>query len=200
MSALFRTGWIIGASMIAVPLPGHAQTAATTISEPLPARLVAARKIAAITVPAGYLSDVYDTIIPQMMEASVRAQIGNADYDAHKNEDGFKDRLHRSSAIVSAELALVVGPYEAKLREAYATAYARQFDEPSLTEILAFYSTPVGGQFARRTLALLSDPAVVALQREIAPAVTNALPAVMEKVKAATDDLPPLVKPQANNE
>jgi hypothetical protein len=186
--------------MMAMPLPGYAQATATIANDPSGSRLMVARKIAAITVPSGYLSDVYDAIIPQMMEASVRAQIGNADYDAHKDEDDFKERLRRSSSIVSAELALIVGPYEAKLREAYAMAYARQFDEPSLTEILAFYGTPVGGQFAQRTLALVSDPAVVTLQREIAPAATNALPAIMEKVKAATADLPPLIKPKANNE
>ncbi len=172
-----------GAVATLMPQAVHAEPAETTIA--------VAHKIAAITAPPGLFKKTYDALVPQMIEAMFRGQLGNVDFDARKNDDDFIERLRRSSEIVSAELGIIVSPFEEKLRDAYATAYSRQFDEAALKQVLSFYETPVGRQFAQRAISLVTDPAVIALQREIAPAVTDAMPAVMEKVKAATADLPP---------
>lgn len=131
-----------------------------------------------------------------MLEATVRAQMGNAAFDAKKDDAGFKEKLKRTSVIMAGEFSVVVSPFEEKLREAYAAAYSRQFNEAELSQILDFYQTPVGMKFAQRAISMITDPEVTKLQREIAPAVTDALPGIMAKVKAATADLvPPPPKP-----
>ncbi len=173
----------VGSVATLMPQSVHAEAAKTPI--------IVAQKIAEITAPPGLFKKAYDALVPQMIEAMFRGQLGNADFDARKNDEDFKERLRRSSEIVSTELGIIVSPFEQKLRDAYATAYSRQFDEAALKQVLTFYETPVGREFAQRAISLVTDPAVIALQREIAPAVTDAMPAVMEKVKAATADLPP---------
>jgi len=178
------------AGAVALPVAAQAQPASAAPAAVPEARLVVARQISAITVPDGFLRDAYAALMPQMLEATMRAQLGNAQFDAQKKEPGFQERMKRVSEITIKELGDLLSPFEEKLRLAYAAAYGRQFDERQLTEILVFYKTPVGNLFARRSLSLVSDPAIVSLQQEIGPALTDALPGLQEKIKAAIADLP----------
>ena len=150
-----------------------------------------ARQISAIMLTDGFLRDAYAALMPQVVEATIRARLGNAKFDAEKNDPVAQERTKRLSDITVKELGDLVSPYEQKLRVAYSAAYARQFDEQQLGEILTFYKTPVGTLFARRALALVGDPAIVSVQREISPVLTDALPKLQEKIKAAIADLSP---------
>jgi hypothetical protein len=84
----------------------------------------------------------------------------------------------------------VMGRYEPAIRDGLAEAYANDLSLTELTDLSHFLQTPSGAAYAAKALVIQSDPAVVAKMQAIMPEIFKAMPAIMEKVQAATADLP----------
>jgi len=73
--------------------------------------------------------------------------------------------------------APIMGRHMAAMTEAYANAYAAQYDVEELKQIIAFSQTPAGKHFLTQNIALDSDPGVLAeqerLMKEVVPVFAN---------------------------
>ena len=79
---------------------------------------------------------------------------------------------------------------EPAYREGLARAYAVRFTEAELTELDAYFQTPVGAKYAAESLLIFSDPQVMAAMNEMAPAMIGAMPEVMAGTIEAAEEFP----------
>ncbi len=105
-------------------------------------------------------------------------------------DPAFQQRQKLTMDILFAEITTMLSSMEPDLREAMAGAYARKFDLGQLGEIDRFFATPTGSAYAASTMTIMADPAIAARMQSMLPMVLKAMPAIMEKSKAATAGLP----------
>lgn len=80
---------------------------------------------------------------------------------------------------------------EPGMRKGMAEAYAVHFTGAELADIGAFFSTPSGAAYARKSYALASDPRIVAAAMESMPAMMESFATIAGDIEAATADLLP---------
>ena len=71
-----------------------------------------------------------------------------------------------------------------------ASAYAGRFDTKQLQEMNAFFATPTGRAYAADSYIVMMSPEVMSKMQGLVPRLMKEMPAVIEKVKAATASLP----------
>ena len=76
-------------------------------------------------------------------------------------------------------------------REGMARAYARRFSLAELQDINRFFGSASGASFARQSFELMTDPELVKAMTAFMPEMMKEMPAIAEKLKAATAHLPP---------
>ena len=102
----------------------------------------------------------------------------------------FRERLRLTNTVMMAELGPIMTKVEPAIRDAMAIAYAKKFDVQQLTEINRFFATPEGRFYASESMLLFMDPAMMKAMMGMIPGLMKAMPAITEKVKAATAHLP----------
>lgn len=80
--------------------------------------------------------------------------------------------------------------FEPDIREGLASAYAGRFDTKQLQEMNAFFATPTGRAYAADSYIVMMSPEVMSKMQGLVPRLMKEMPAVIEKVKAATASLP----------
>jgi hypothetical protein len=175
-------------------------------------RLPQATALMAKLIPEGTMSDMmgsmFDKLISPMSElakASVASRaakgIGLSEYDLELTEEqareiadmfdpAFAEREAREMALVPEMMKTMMVAMEPPMRKAMAELYAINFNEAELADIDAFFSTPTGASYARKSFTMASDPRIVAATFEALPAIMGPIGEMEEKVKAATADLP----------
>jgi hypothetical protein len=105
-------------------------------------------------------------------------------------DPAYRDRFQITAHVMGAEMGRMMTKMEPTFREAMVEVYAARFDEKQLREIDAFFQTPTGRIFAEQSMTMQTDPAFMNRMKAIVPEMMQAMPAIMEKVAAATAGLP----------
>lgn len=178
--------------IVAVPLP------------PNPANLAAAQRVIDLVYPAGALQQAWNMSsalqaimgmriadfglpMPPPQGVPADATIGQA---VGRNDPHFAERVRISSQVIAEEMARIFGLVEPDFRRLMATSYARRFSVGELEEIGRFYSTPTGRRYATEALTLMHDPELVRGMMLLSPRVALQMPAVVQRLTAATAHLP----------
>ena len=91
----------------------------------------------------------------------------------------------RNSEIADMTLSLisdVVVKIEPSYRAGLARAYAVRFTEDELTDLAAYFGTPVGSKYASESFLIFADPQVMSSMNEMMPAVMEAMPGMMGNI------------------
>jgi hypothetical protein len=99
----------------------------------------------------------------------------------------------RNAALGEAMFGLiseVVIEIEPSYRTGLARAYAVRFTEAELTDLAAYFSTPVGEKYAAESFLIFADPQVMASMNEMMPAMMQRMPAMMEMMTTAGAEFP----------
>ena len=89
-------------------------------------------------------------------------------------------RNERAGEVVIKMMGDMFEAIEPSYREALARAFTTRFDEAEMTELLAFFETPVGGKFAQQSILVQYDPQMMTMMEQMGPAMAEAFPAMME--------------------
>jgi len=186
---------------------------------PDPARLAAARTTVDAIFPNGTYARVMDktmdSIMGSMMQSAqqiplrdLAAMSGRSDADLAGLGDGtlkevlaildpaFDQRMDRTMRVMMGEMGKLMTQAEPAMRDGLASAYAKRFTAPQLAELNAFFATPTGKAYAADSMVIFMDPEVMKKMQEFVPAMMKAMPAIVDKAKAATAGLPEPRKPR----
>lgn len=201
-----RPVWLFA---LALSLPAHAQTPANDAS----LRAEAAQHIAARLIPDGIyqkmMSGTFDKLIDgmmnQMMDLPLRdfMKLGGLDDSklgkmspATLREIGaivdpaMRERSRLMMTVMMPEMGQIMTKMEPSVRSGVATAYANRFSAAQLAEIDRFFATPTGSEYAAQSMLIMTDPAVIEQMQAMMPELMKAMPAIIAKVKTASDALP----------
>ncbi|WP_435419257.1 DUF2059 domain-containing protein [Parerythrobacter aurantius] len=178
------------------------------------ARLPQANAIIAKLIPEGAMAEMMGSMfdkfikplgdLPKTSAATRAAQgIGYEEGDLELTEEqakeiadmldpAFEEREAREMALMPEMMATMMNAMEPPMRKAMAELYAINFTAAELSDIDAFFSTPSGATYARKSFTMASDPRVMAATFEAMPAMMGPISQMEERVKAATADLPPV--------
>ncbi|PEQ12921.1 hypothetical protein B2G71_08775 [Novosphingobium sp. PC22D] len=195
------------AALAAAPL--HAQEAPA----PAATRMAAAEKAVAALLPPGTYARIMDgsmnAMLDQVLDSVSRmplrdlAAAGGLDEERLADigegtmremmeilDPAYDERIRLSTRAMVGEMKAMMSSFEPSLREGLAQAYAARFTAEQLDDINAFFATPSGALYARESMVLYTDPAVMAKMQEFMPRMMKQMPAMLEKVRQATADLP----------
>ncbi len=88
---------------------------------------------------------------------------------------------------LTTELMLEIEP---SYRAGLARAYATRFTASELTDLAAYFSTPVGGKYAAESFPIFADPQVMASMNELMPSIMQRMPDMMSAMTALEADFP----------
>ena len=206
------------ALMIAAPAVAQAPPAPAPAPTPVePARLAAAQTVAAKLLPAGTYRAMMDGTLTQMMSGmtdqmmdlplrDIMGMTGQSEEDIKKLgpatlkqvmaivDPAFQQRTKILMDTMMPEIVDLMETMEPQVRDGLAEAYARRFTVAQLGELNRFFETPTGAQYAGQSMLVYTDPAVMSRMQAMTPELTKAMPAIIEKVKAASATLPPARK------
>jgi hypothetical protein len=191
----------LAAALLVAPVPAWAQGAATAPIDP--ARQAVAEKVVAALVPNGIYGRIMRDQFPRMMDMMMARMSGMSPADlgqtgegtvgeaARKKDPHFEERMRIMTRVMGEEMGTLFGAMEPRVRVGLSRAFARKFTVAQLSDMQAFFATPSGAAFASEYLALFADPEFVGEMAGAAPEMIKMMPAIMEKVEAATAHLPP---------
>ncbi|QIG54367.1 DUF2059 domain-containing protein [Altererythrobacter sp. BO-6] len=176
------------------------------------ARLPLATSVIEKMIPPGTLGEtmggMFERIMNPIMEAvasdpgsDVARQlgVGRGDLDVSDADlavlatildPAGEERRKREAALLPQIMQTMMEVLEPTMRKAMIQAYAVHFDEAELVDIDAFFSTPSGLAFARKSFTMSSDPRILGASLEAMPQMMASFGEIERKMKAATADLP----------
>ncbi|MEL7199907.1 MAG: DUF2059 domain-containing protein [Pseudomonadota bacterium] len=99
----------------------------------------------------------------------------------------------RNAAMTDVTLNMLSGIFD-KIEPAYRTglarAYAVRFTQDELTELDAYFQTPVGAKYAAESFLIYADPQVMESMNEMMPLVMEAMPVMMAGMTEITEQYP----------
>lgn len=99
----------------------------------------------------------------------------------------------RNAAMGEAMVSLiseVMVEMEPAYRSGLARAYAVRFTSDELSDLAAYFNTPVGEKYAAESFLIFADPQVMASMNEMMPAMMQRMPAMIEMMTAAGAEFP----------
>lgn len=116
-------------------------------------------------------------------------------------DEHLEERIKIVRAVVGEEMPKYAAAAEPKMRQHFATLFARRFNDQELRDIAAFAKTPTGQKYARQQWVMWSDPAYFRALFAGAPESLAMGKAMMEKLDARMAHLPPMFpKPEVKDE
>ena len=103
-----------------------------------------------------------DAMMNEMVSALMAQIRGGTTLPPMFADPGLKAIMDRAFASMPGRLIPVISRHLPRMHEAIATAYAREFSQAELSEIVAFARTPAGQRYFQRSGGLLSDRDVAA--------------------------------------
>lgn len=159
---------LLAATLALSPAAAFAQAPAPTPApapEPAPDRLAKAKEVMALIFPEGQREAMMRSML-NSMNGSLRAGLsqmlqGQQLTDAQRPIlQAFVERQQkRSQEQVIAEMPALI--------DAIARAYARQFSMTELTDLAAFFKTPSGKAYIAKSMTMMGDPDVAAVQTRL---------------------------------
>ena len=185
------------------------------VAEPLTpeqqARLPLAMALVEKVMPPGALSEafggMFDEIISPLADIApfdartvIARRIGlfggaeltdeQATWAANLLDPAWEERERRQRALMPQMMSGVMDAMEPPMRQAMAELYAINFTEAELADIDAFFATPTGAAYARRSYTMASDPRMTAASMSAMPAMMQGMADLESELAAATADLP----------
>ncbi|MFC3213009.1 DUF2059 domain-containing protein [Novosphingobium panipatense] len=175
-----------------------------------PARLAAAKQTVDYVFPLGTygrimngtMDKMMDSVMDSMMQMPLKDLAGIGGVDTSKLGSGtmaqimdiydpaFKQRMQLTNRTMMTDMMDLMTQFEPDIREGLAGAYAGRFDTKQLQEMNAFFATPTGRAYAADSYIVMMSPEVMSKMQGLVPRLMKEMPAVIEKVKAATASLP----------
>ena len=176
------------------------------------ARLPQARALVTLIMPPGTLGEImggmYDKLLNPIMglagkpnTVTVAKELGldpgQLDLDEAQAEQAlaivdpaWRERQRVSASTMQEVLTRAMVSMEPAMRVGLAEAYATNFTSAELTDIAAFFSTPSGLSYARKSYAMASDPRIMAASLKAMPAMMSEMRNLEDLVTKATAALP----------
>ena len=176
------------------------------------ARLPQARALVTLIMPPGTLGEImggmYDKLLNPIMglagkpnAVTVAKELGldpgRLDLDEAQAEQAlaivdpaWRERQRVSATTMQEVLTKAIASMEPAMRVGLAEAYATNFTSAELTDIAAFFSTPSGLSYARKSYAMASDPRIMAASMKAMPAMMSEMKNLEALVTKATAALP----------
>lgn len=216
--------WIILAALAATPALAQSDSAAPPSTAPItPNHLATAQATVDHVWPIGTYARMMDGTMDQMMDAMMASmfemRMGDVVGDTAegepldaatrnqtmrqvmlKSDPHFEERFRIMNRVMSNELVPVATRLEPYVREGLTRAYARRFSTAQLADLNRFFATPSGSAYAADSMMLFFSPEVIALMAKMGPELVKQMPAIMQKVTAATAHLPPPPKRDREDE
>lgn len=212
----------VTAAMLLAPLPALAQAApsapAASVAAPEPARLAAARPVIDRLWPLGTYRRMMDGTMTQLMDAMMNSMFDMKASDmvggvagpeatremgdrtmgelAESADPHFRERMKITTDTLFAEMLPLMDKFEPAIRDSLTTIYARRFTAAQLADMDRFFATPTGKVYAEQWMMTFVDPEIAKNMAAFVPEFTQAMPAILKKVEAATAHLPPPPKPE----
>ncbi|GGN53904.1 hypothetical protein GCM10011349_28990 [Novosphingobium indicum] len=208
LAALSASALMLGASPAMAAEPDSTAQAEAPVD---PARLAAARQTVDYVFPAGTYARIMNATMDKIMDSVMDsvgkmpikdlAGMGGVDtsklssaslseimaiYDPH-----YKERMTLTTHTMMGEMTTMMTEFEPEIRDGLAHAYAAKFDVKQLGELNAFFATPTGSEYAADSYMIMMSPKVMDKMQAFMPKMMKQMPAIVEKVKTATADLPP---------
>ncbi|MBV7265749.1 DUF2059 domain-containing protein [Erythrobacter ani] len=102
----------------------------------------------------------------------------------------YSARADQMVGLLTGMIGQMFSAMEPAYREALARAFATRFTDAEMTELLAFFETPVGGKFAVESFRVQYDPQMVSVMEEMGPAMVQVMPSIMEGFAAMEAEFP----------
>lgn len=131
----------------------------------------------------GAVEEALDDLDPQASNATIREMIA-------KQDPHFEERMRISNRVMMAEMTPLLNRIEPQVREGLSRAFARRFSAVELADMNRFFATPSGRAYGRDSMLLFMDPEVLSRMAAMVPEMVKEMPAIMQKVGAATAHLP----------
>ena len=185
--------------------PPAAETSAPATSID-PARLALAKSAVAAIIPPGTMQRVLKSSMATMENAMLGGMFDMKGSDVGVTGEGkdktlreamaekdphFEERMRITNRVMAEQMGAIFGKMEGPMREGMARAYARRFSLAELQDINRFFGSASGASFARQSFELMTDPELVKAMTAFMPEMMKEMPAIAEKLKAATAHLPP---------
>ena len=103
----------------------------------------------------------------------------------------WRERQERTMAATKEAMGTMMSALEPALRSAMSELYAIHFDERELADIGAFFATPSGRAYARKSFTMSSDPRMAGSMMQAMPQMIGPAAEIEATMKAALADLPP---------
>ncbi|MEM1195410.1 MAG: DUF2059 domain-containing protein [Pseudomonadota bacterium] len=175
-------------------------------------RLPQAQRIIAKMIPEGTLGEMmgsmFDQIMGPIMAVSggapssavgkgIGVPPGQLDLDEESAaqvasifDPAFAERSEREAEIFPQLMTDMMTVMEPTMRKAMSELYAINFTQIELDDIEAFYNTPSGASFARKSFTMSSDPRVIAASMEALPQMMASIGDMERRMQEAVADLP----------
>ena len=176
------------------------------------ARLPAAKALMMQIMPPGTMAEMYHSLFKRIMDPIMKIAESDPAVDVAKNlgQDSGKldlpeDQARQAAAILDpgaaprnaammaslqSAMTKAMATMEPDMREGMAEAYAVNFDSKELADIAAFFATPSGISYARRSFTLASDPHVLSATMKSLPKMMAELGPMKAQFDKAGTDLP----------
>lgn len=181
-----------------------------SVAAPEPARLAAAKQTVDYVFPTGTYSRMMGETMDKMMESILDSTMhmpmkdlaGISGIETNDLGEGslaemmaiydpaYKDRMRLSTRTMMSEMGTLMTRFEPEIRSGLASAYAKRFDAAQLNELNRFFATPTGKAYAADSYIIMMAPDVMEKMQTFMPQMIQAMPAIIAKVKGATEQLP----------
>jgi hypothetical protein len=186
------------------------------VAEPLTAeqqaRLPAAQIVVDRMMPPGTLGEVMQSMFGGVMDpllalaiepsaGQVAKELGYGESEIEMTEEQAKEaaaildpawteRRQREMTAMKGAMGRVMNAMEPAMRKGMVEAYAAAFSATELADVAAFFATPSGASYAKKSYALASDPRIMGAAMQAMPTMMEGFVAMQAEIEAATADLP----------
>jgi hypothetical protein len=102
------------------------------------------------------------------------------------------ERRRREAEAVPMLMGRMMESIEPAMRNVMGEMYAVHFTAEELAGIDAFFATPIGANYARKSFAMSSDPRLIGTMMQSMPAMMGTVGDIEAEMTALTADLPPV--------
>lgn len=178
-----------------------------------PARLAVARAVVDHIFPTGTYGRMMDGSFQAIMKAAVDGagnmplrQIaviaGTKEDEIAKLGDGtlnqimeiydpaYKPRMNAMMDAMSGEMGKLMTTFEPAMREGLTQAYAHHYTADQMADFNRFFDTPSGQAYARDSMILFMDPAVMEQMQKAMPELMKQMPAMLKTMETAATPFP----------
>lgn len=176
------------------------------------ARLPAATALIERIIPPGTMGELMDGMMGGILgpltqfgsddpASAVAEVLGMATFDLNLTPEqaeeaallldpAWQERRRRQAEAMPAMMSQMMTAIEPAMKSAMAELYAIYFTEAELADIDAFFRTPSGAAYARKSFSMSADPRLAGAMMQAMPAMFEQVGAMEAQMAAATADLP----------